>query len=56
MDKLLYLLGPLGCAAGMVVCMAMMNRGSRRHEAAPARTDPDSVAGPPTEPRGEKDG
>lgn len=31
MDKLVYLLlGPLGCAAGMAVCMAMMARGRRR--------------------------
>ena len=30
MNNLLYLLGPLGCAAMMAVCMAMMARGMRR--------------------------
>ena len=29
MDKLLYLVGPLGCAVMMAVCMAMMARGMR---------------------------
>lgn len=29
MDKLVFLLGPAGCAIGMVVCVAMMRRGSR---------------------------
>lgn len=34
MDKLVYLLlGPLGCVAGMAVCMALMARGRRRAEA-----------------------
>lgn len=30
MDNLLYLLAPIGCAAMMAVCMAMMARGMRR--------------------------
>ena len=30
MNNLLYLLGPLGCAALMAVCMAMLARGMRR--------------------------
>ena len=34
MENLVYLLGPLGCAAGMVVCMAMMARDARRHDEA----------------------
>lgn len=31
MDAYLYLLAPLACAVMMVVCMAMMSRGHRRH-------------------------
>ena len=30
MEYLTYLLGPLGCAIGMVVLMALMARGTRR--------------------------
>ena len=30
-----YLLGPLGCALGMVVCMAMMARSHRRRATDP---------------------
>lgn len=30
MDKLIFLIGPVGCAVAMVVCMAMMGRGMRR--------------------------
>lgn len=29
MDKLLYLVGPLGCAVAMVLCMGMMAKGMR---------------------------
>jgi len=33
MDKLVYLLlGPIGCVAGMAVCMAPMGRGRRRSD------------------------
>jgi len=35
-----YLLGPLGCALGMVVCPAMMARSQRRWA-----TDPDPARG-----------
>lgn len=30
MDKLAFLIGPLGCGVMMVVCMAMMAKGMRR--------------------------
>ena len=32
MEYLAYLLGPLGCALGMVVLMALMARGMRRRQ------------------------
>jgi hypothetical protein len=43
MDKLLYLLGPLGCAVMMVVCMAMMARGMRGQKDADQHDD-DGIA------------
>ena len=43
MDKLLYLLAPVGCAVMMIVCMAMMAKGMRRgHQ--PDQHDNDEVA------------
>ena len=38
MDNLVYLVGPVGCAVAMVVCMAMMARGmhGRHTQVAPA--------------------
>lgn len=41
MDKLIYLVGPVGCAVAMAVCMAMMGRGMRRRgtQGEPAPTE-----------------
>ena len=43
MDKLLYLLAPLGCAVMMIVCVAMMAKGMRRGHR-PDQADTDEVA------------
>ena len=43
MDYLAYLLGPLGCALGMVVLMALMPRGMCRSERGVERAEPKEV-------------
>jgi cytochrome c biogenesis protein CcmG/thiol:disulfide interchange protein DsbE len=44
MEYLLYLLAPLGCALGMVVCMAVMARASRRRETQPGPVESEELA------------
>lgn len=44
MDKIIYLIGPVGCAVGMVVCMAMMGRGMRRRGTQGDATPTEDVA------------
>lgn len=45
MEYLGYLIGPLGCALGMVVMMAMMARGRRSPDTRPShRAEEDAVA------------
>ena len=44
MDKLVYLIGPAGCAVVMVVCMAMMGRGMRRQGTQDDPTPTEEVA------------
>jgi hypothetical protein len=50
MKYLGYLLGPLGCALGMVVCMVMMARGNRRRatDPGPEEAGEGTAAGPAT--------
>ena len=45
-----YLLGPLGCALGMVVCMAIMARRNRRRgtSAGPEQAEEGTALGPAT--------
>lgn len=44
MDKLLYLIGPAGCAVAMAVCMALMARRARNPLGPPRPEVGDEVA------------
>ena len=44
MDKLAYLLGPIGCAVAMVICMALMARGGRNRPGQTAKGDTEEIA------------